>query len=256
MIRMSVSALVVCLTFAGGTAAQSSGIDGVWLGTYTSTHSPTPTSEVLIFKTAGDQVVGAYLSASQSAGTLVGYQSGANGYTFLVTQPLDGCPPVSGTLTATVNQGTLQYSFAAIPCQGKPDNGKGTAKIADAQALAAFPGGGTSAPPSNVSIAGLWNAVYTSTSSPNPTNEKLFFANFGSMTRGIYVSDSGATGILSGQVSSNRFALSDYSPGPPCPGRAVYQGDRNAAAIDYGFQATDCQGNIDIGRGRAVPAPR
>jgi len=244
-------AVAVCMSTAGVAAAQSA-IDGVWLGTYTSSSSPNPTTEVLIFQTVGTKVVGAYLSASQSAGTVIGFQYNANTYSFLVTQPVDGCPPAPGTLTVTVNDKSLQYAFAAVSCKG-PDNGKGTARVANAAALAAFPGG-TPAPAPNVSVAGLWNGVYTSTFSPNPTHEKIFFANFGATTKGIYVSDSSDTGILTGQVTSSHFALSDYDPAPPCPGRAVFQGDKVTTGLDYGFQSTDCQGNIDIGHGRAEPA--
>lgn len=246
-----VAVVAVCLGIAGAAAAQSRTIDGVWLGTYTSTYSSNPTKEILIFKTTGNQIVGAYLSASQSAGTLVGYQFSGNVYTFLVTGPVAGCPPASGTLTATVNQGALQYEFVALPCKGSTDVGKGTGVIADAKALAAFSG---SASASAVSIAGLWNGVYTSTFSTSPTKETLFFANFGTTTQGIYVSESGGAGLLSGQVSSSSFALSDFAPSPPCPGRAVFQGNKGTSALAYSFQATDCQGTIDIGKGEATPA--
>ena len=254
IIASSIVALVCCV-FAGATAAQTNTIDGVWVGSYTSTYSRTPVSEVLMFRTVGDRVFGAYLSASQATGTLIGNSTGPNAYTFLVTQPQDGCPPATGTLTASVSQGTLQYSFAAIPCKGDADFGKGTAKMADATSLRAFSDASASrGDTAGAQVAGLWNGVYTSTYAKNPAHEKLFFANFGTTTRGIYVSDSGASGMLSGQVTSSHFALSDYDPTPPCPGRAVYDGERRGNVLEYGFHATDCQGNIDIGRGRAEPA--
>ena len=140
----------------------------------------------------------------------------------------------------------MQYAFASVSCKGTYI-GKGTAqKIAStAKALAALKAA------ANVPVAGLWNGVYTSTNSPNPTKETIFLANFGAVTKGIYVSDSGAAGILTGRAPSNPFILSDNAPSPPCPGRGVFEGDVQGNTMAYEFHSVDCEGKFDIGHGKA-----
>ena len=76
--RAAASGIVIASVIVFGTSisvAQNPepGIYGVWSGTYTSTSSPTPTKEILMFETLrNSQIVGACLSASGSTGTVAG----------------------------------------------------------------------------------------------------------------------------------------------------------------------------------------
>lgn len=118
--------LFVCVVIGStaGTAMAQSPIDGIWHGTYTSTYSPDPTPEVLIFQTVDDTVVGAYVSKSGATGTLRGVGSN-NTYALAVTAPVSGCPePATGVLHVAVEGDRITYSFQATSCKGK-DAGRG-----------------------------------------------------------------------------------------------------------------------------------
>lgn len=234
---------LTCLVIgsAAGTAMAQSSIDGIWHGAYTSTYSPKPTKEILMFETIDDDhVAGVYLSQSAAAGTLKGVGSG-NTYAFHVTEPAPGCPgPAMGVLHVEVKGDQMKYIFQASSCKGT-DVGHGEAKRG-----AEAPWGDPSS-----KLSGFWQGEYSSTYSPKLTQETIFFGSFDNEVVGVYLSKSGATGILTGLVSGDDFTLYVSAPSPPCPSHGFFNGYLlGDGKLNYSFSGADCKGQKDQGKGQ------
>ncbi|MGB7196633.1 MAG: hypothetical protein WBD81_24530 [Collimonas pratensis] len=244
-IGLAFTAMIVSATGVAADSSARNSIDGVWSGNYVSTYSPSPTNEILMFEIlSGKQIAGVYLTATASAGTA----SGTEIDKLAILQPVAGCPePAKGVLTVeAVSHDKINYSFSATSCKGV-DNGKGTAVRYDINKKPPHKAGDTPVQ----SLVGFWNGEYTSMNSPKQTKEILAFSSSGTAVTAVYLSKSGATGILTGTVASDTFSLSIGPSTPP----SVFAGVLNPGklSLSYGFYST-APANPDIGNGVAAPA--
>jgi hypothetical protein len=240
----ALTSLFLIVGCSSSTIAQTNSIDGIWEGVYTSTYSTSPTKEVLMFKTLSkksNEVVGVYLSKNGSAGILSGISEGST-YCFVVRQPVSTCPQVAtGVLNIEIKGDQIDYFYYAESCAGV-DIGHGKGKRIQ-------PG-----PPPTSGLPGFWEGTYTSTGSPQPTKETFYFEAIGNKNVvGVYLSQDGATGILTGPVISPNFTFIDTVPDANCPSKGTVSGQiaKSGTAFSYTFTGRDCAGKEDNGKGKA-----